>query len=270
MLDNIQKIVSDPKTYTPLAFTRLFARFQKKCAPFLARSAFFMQGQMDIHPRSIWHNPAFCRETGGFFLPNDHIERRVVELEPWDLVRRDMLILLLRSIVDRNVEGDLAELGVWKGSTAKLIHHYLPERRLHLFDTFGGFDTRDIKSEQIATGFKVDATAFSDTGVDAVMKYICPKNNNVACYPGYFPSSIPSDFSERSFAFVHLDADLYTPIMVGLEYFYQRVTRGGCIVIHDYNAWPGARKAVNDFFQDKQEVPIPMPDKSGSALVVKQ
>ena len=29
-------------------------------------------------------------------------------------------------------------------------------------------------------------------------------------------------------------------------------------------------KAVDDFFSDKNELPIPMPDKSGSVLIVKQ
>ena len=230
-----------------------------------------MQGQMDIHPWSVWHNPSFCNQIGGFFLPEDPIERTIVDLEPWDLVRRDMLILLLRSIVERNIGGDLAELGVWKGSTAKLMHYYLPERSLHLFDTFTGFDKRDIESEKTITGSKLDGHHFfSNTSVNKVMKYINPKNDNIACYQGYFPDSIPAGFEKRRFAFVHLDMDLYEPTMAGLQYFYELVIRGGFIVIHDYNAWPGARKAVNEFFKDKKEIPVPMPDKSGSALVVKQ
>jgi O-methyltransferase len=47
------------------------------------------------------------------------------------------------------------------------------------------------------------------------------------------------------------------------------VVPGGFILAHDYNSWPGARKAVEQFFRDKPEIPIPMPDKSGSALVLK-
>jgi hypothetical protein len=44
----------------------------------------------------------------------------------------------------------------------------------------------------------------------------------------------------------------------------------GQFFLHDYNTWPGARKAVDDFFVDKIETPIPMPDKSGSAVILKQ
>jgi O-methyltransferase len=68
---------------------------------------------------------------------------------------------------------------------------------------------------------------------------------------------------------VHLDADLYEPILEGLKFFYPRMPKHGMILVHDYNAWIGARKAVDDFFSDKPELVIPMPDKSGSALIVK-
>lgn len=100
--------------------------------------------------------------------------------------------------------------------------------------------------------------------------YISPKNQNVFFYKGYFPESIPAAFNTLKFAFLHLDADLFEPTLEGLKFFYPRMSAGGILLIHDYNAWLGARKAVDEFFADKKEFPIPMPDKSGSALVIKQ
>ena len=248
---------------------RLVIRGQMRCAHWLTKAPFFLQGQMDIQPGSRWHNPEFAKMTGGFFLPHDTTFREIVNLDPWDLVRRDMLILLLRSLLERNVPGDLAELGTWKGATAKLFHYYLPERKLHIFDTFAGFDERDLHRDSCITG-QSQEQMFTDTCVAAVLQYINPKNQNIACHQGYFPDSIPPGFTERTFAFVHLDADLYSPIMAGLQFFYSRINPGGMIVVHDYNGWPGARQAVTDFFKDKPEIPIPLPDKSGSALIVKQ
>jgi len=70
--------------------------------------------------------------------------------------------------------------------------------------------------------------------------------------------------------FVHLDADLYDPTLSGLRFFYPRLSKRGILLVHDYNAWPGARRAVDEFFSALPELPIPMPDKSGSALIVKQ
>lgn len=42
------------------------------------------------------------------------------------------------------------------------------------------------------------------------------------------------------------------------------------IIIHDCNnEYFGSRKALDEFFIDKPETPIIIPDKSGSAIVIK-
>jgi O-methyltransferase len=218
---------------------------------------------MDIDPRSPWHEPGFVEDIGGFFIPEDPANRRIENLAQWDFVRRDMLILLMRSVIGRGVPGDFAELGVYKGMTARLINHYAPDRILHLFDTFSGFADRDISEER-------QRGQFSDTSVDTVLRFIDPVVGSVVhTYRGTFPESVPNSLENARFAFVHLDADLFPPTTAGLEFFYPRVSKGGIIVIHDYNAWHGARTAVDQFFATKPELAIPLPDKSGSAVVAK-
>ena len=221
---------------------------------------FFLQSEMDINPRSLWHNPEFAAATGGFLIPEDPVERRVSQLDAWDTVRRDMLILLMRGVIFRHVEGDFAELGVYQGATARLIHQYAPERRLHLFDTFSGFDEREIGSPS-------HRGLFSDTSVDVVMKKIAPRSDNIAIHAGSFPETAAS--APDSFAFVHIDADLSEPTSAGLEFFYPRMSPGGVLVVHDYNAWLGARTAVDKFCAARCLVLVPMPDRCGSAVIVK-
>jgi O-methyltransferase len=241
-----------------------------RAAPLFAERAFFLQGQMDIHPKSRWHRTDFVARNGGFFLKDDPVERRIASFDSYDLVRRDMLVLLCRSLLTRDVAGDFAELGVYKGMTARLLHYYAPDRMLHLFDTFAGFDERDVAAERSATGLAATTQQFSDTDLDAVRRYVAPLNDNVRFYAGFFPATATTDVQTRTFALVHLDADLYEPILAGLQFFYPRVRNGGFIVVHDYNAWAGSRQAVEEFMADKPEVVVPMPDKSGSALIVKQ
>lgn len=202
-------------------------------------------------------------------MPGDPVRRTIQNLEDWDTLRRDMIILLLRDLLERRVEGDLAELGVYRGNTARLMHHYLPERKLYLFDTFAGFAEKDMQVEARETGRPTKATEFSATSLELARKNIAAQNDNVEFFPGYFPESVPDFLRQRSFAFVNLDADLYEPILAGLRFFYERTVPGGFILVHDFNSWPGARKAVREFFKDKLEVPVPMPDKSGSALITK-
>jgi len=241
-----------------------------RAAPLLVSRAFFLQGQMDIHPLSRWYRADFVARNGGFFLKNDSVERRIAPFDAHDLVRRDMLVLLCRSLLERKLRGDFAELGVYKGMTARLLHHYAPERTLHLFDTFAGFDARDVSAEQKVTGLAATTKQFSDTDIESVRSYVAAVNDNVHFYPGFFPATVPAALATRMFALVHLDADFYEPILAGLEFFYPRMAAGGFVIVHDYNAWAGARQAVEEFMADKPEVVLPMPDKSGSALIVKR
>ena len=248
---------------------RLAGSVLRRLSPLLRRQSFRLQSQMDIHPQSLWHNPEFVRETGGFFPPSGPCGRRVDWRADGDSVRRDMLVLLLRDIEIRAIPGSMAELGVYKGETAALLHHFMPDRRLHLFDTFSGFDPQDASSEATITGAPVADGQFGDTSVDAVKGRIRPGNSNVAFHPGRFPASCDASVKRETFAFVHLDADLYQPTLAGLEVFYPLVNPGGYIVVHDYNAWQGARRATDEFLAVRPEIAIPMPDKSGSAVIAK-
>jgi len=247
----------------------LAKRFGPRLAALLKNSAFFVQSQMDIHPKSIWHRQDFIDATGGYQIPGETTTRPVGTLTDVDMVRRDALILLLRSVIERGVPGDFAELGVWKGHTAKLIHDYAPERPLHLFDTFSGFDEEDVAVEKNATQRREKAGLFNDTSVDGVLAHINSANDNIRVYPGRFPDSFPADLGDRDFAFVNLDVDLFEPTRAGLEVLFNRLSSGGVMVIHDFNAWQGVRRAVDEFFAERPETVIPLPDKCGSAAIVK-
>ncbi|MCX6302090.1 MAG: class I SAM-dependent methyltransferase [Bacteroidia bacterium] len=248
---------------------KIFGRLLQHLSKSFADQSFYLQSQMDIHPKSRYYNLRFIEKTGGFYILNDSIKREIVSYKtPWDIVRRDMLILLLKDILMNQVKGDLVELGVYKGFTAKLIHYYVPERMLYLFDTYGGFDKNDLAVEKDRTGHSIQSH-FKSAGAQDVISFIKPKNDNVMIVEGVFPGSIPENFSERSFSLIHIDMDLFEPTLAALNFFYPRMSKGGYMVIHDYNTWSGAHEAVEEFFREKAESPVPMPDKNGSALVKK-
>ena len=259
----VWKLIRNPRRNFPL-----FLRNElRKSARRLQGASFFLQGQMDIHPKAYWPS-VLAGTTGGFFPLGDRDGRRICDLDAHDNTRRDMLILLLRTVLEQKVPGVFAELGVYRGLTARLIHHYAPERMLHLFDTFEGFTDRSSVAELSELGHST--RAFSDTSMEAARQFVGQPAATVAFHKGFFPESIPAALHAESFAFVHLDADLYDPTLSGLRFFYPRLSKHGILLVHDYNAWPGARRAVDEFFAGLPELPIPMPDKSGSALIVKQ
>ena len=64
----------------------------------------------------------------------------------WEDPRIAMLRFCVDEIKDRNVQGNIAEVGVYRGEFASYLNRYLLGRKLYLFDTFSGFSDRD-KSE---------------------------------------------------------------------------------------------------------------------------
>ena len=269
MLGKLDLMRRDPRRYVPIA-VRFAVTFPLRClSRLMVRAPFFLQEQMDLQRVSTWHDRRFCETTGGFRLPKDPVDRRICTPQPWDGVRRDMLVLLMRSIVERGIPGDFAELGVYRGDSARLIHHYAPDRMLHLFDTFEGFAAQDVDADAAVTGLRDVAGHFSDTSLARVLRRVRPQSDCVRLHPGHFPGTFTDALASRKFAFVHVDVDLYDPVRAGLEAFYPHLSPGGFIVVHDYNAWPGPRRAVDAFADAQGLVPVPMPDKNGSVLLIK-
>lgn len=177
-----------------------------------------------------------------------------------DLIRLLFLIATLEELKSSNIPGSLAEVGVYRGNSAKVLHSICPERNLYLFDTFTGFDERD--GENVG--------GFSDTSIEQVQEFV-GTNDNIHYFQGYFPETTSQLPPDTRFALVHLDADLYQPMKAGLEYFYDKLEPGGFLILHDYDnpRWPGVLRAAQEFFADKPEKPIRIPDKSGTGLIRK-
>ena len=174
------------------------------------------------------------------------------------------------------VPGDFAELGVYKGESAKILHLMDPSRTFHLFDTFEGFKEEDLKDE---TGEAATYTtrSFADTSMEAVKRYLGDEGKfvfHVGRFDFAAPSLTPSPNWGRdgvgAFALVNLDADLYNPTKAGLEYFYPLLSPGGVIIVHDYTyKWPGIKRAIDEFVSTIPEPPVMVPDMDGSVMIVK-
>lgn len=186
--------------------------------------------------------------------------------EKGDLVRFYFLLNQIEYLKKNNIPGLIAEVGVFKGTTAKLFHHAFPDKKILLFDTFKGFDERDTNHEK-----ENSKASFGgwEVSFHSVKEYL-GESDFIEFFPGYFPETTINIPTSNKYALVHLDADLYNPQFSGLEYFYPKMSKGGVIIIHDCNnEYFGSRKALDEFFLDKSEVPILIPDKSGSAIVIK-
>jgi len=185
-----------------------------------------------------------------------------------DYIRTSELELCAYEINTKKVKGEIAELGVYQGKFARLMTMAFPDRKLYLFDTFEGFDERDIKAQKMELP-SCDAKAGDLKGYAAerVLERM-PIKKNVIIKKGWFPQSLGG--LEEKFCFVSLDADLYNPIYEGLKYFYPRLSKGGYIFVHDYNIKDeGAKRAVMQFSEEANAPYFPMTDSDGTAVFLK-
>ncbi|NTY37441.1 TylF/MycF/NovP-related O-methyltransferase [Burkholderia diffusa] len=158
----------------------------------------------------------------------------------------------------RSLDGDVAEVGSYRGGSAYLLAtgSACP---VHVFDTFTGMPPTDPERDIFREG------DFGDTSLDDVSEFLAGLPH-VTLYPGVFPHTA-GPVAARSFRLVHVDVDIYRSVLDCCEFFYPRMVPGGILVFDDYGylKCPGARLAVDQFFRDLPETPLYTPN--GQAIV---
>lgn len=149
--------------------------------------------------------------------------------------------------------GDLAEVGVYEGSTARLLCEQKGDAALHLFDTFEGLPAGVLESEQAM--YKPNQYSCS---LESVQEFLSDFTD-VHFYKGYFPDSAGDLPADKRFSFVHFDVDLYQSTLDCLKFFYPRMLPSGIILSHDYSILEGVRQAFTEFLADKPEDIIELP-----------
>lgn len=188
-------------------------------------------------------------------------------LKRLDYIRISCLELAAQEIYAKNIPGSVAELGVYQGDFAQDINAVFPDKSFYLFDTFTGFDRRDVAPE-VNRRFSRANQDFSNTSVAAVLAKM-PYPAQCIVKQGFFPETA-ADIQEK-FCFVSIDTDLYEPIFAGLNYFYPRLCPGGYIFVHDFNnqEYPGAAEAVRAFCREFNCSYVPVADIGGTAIISK-
>lgn len=187
--------------------------------------------------------------------------------------RNYSLMQLLKASPAIANEGEVAECGCWRGSSAYQIAYRLKtagfRNKFFIFDSFEGLS--DFQKEDLANNAIADPAARKK-------EFACPldivmDNLKEFDFIEYKKGWIPARFNETAglkFSFIHIDVDLYQPIRDSLEFFYPRMVKGGIIVFDDYGylSFPGAKKAVDEFLKGKSDFFLPMP--YGGAFIIKK
>jgi hypothetical protein len=151
----------------------------------------------------------------------------------------------------KNTAGDVAEVGCFEGGNALnclLSNVWSAEKRYWLFDSFEGFPAPSLHDPQaVKSG---DYSTTKPYGEIIAPFQVFPE---VEIVKGFVPSTFSAVPADRKFSLVFYDCDLYQPALDTFAFFWDRITPGGLILIHDYFAEPGGfqgvRQATNEFFE---------------------
>jgi hypothetical protein len=150
-----------------------------------------------------------------------------------DQSKRHGLIRFSRAAA--HLEGNMAELGVYKGGSALVLALAVPSKPLYLYDTFEGLPSDDVGEH---THHKGDFTA----RLEDVQNLL--QGQNVIFRVGYFPSTAV----DTSYCCVHIDGDLYTTTRDAIQFFWPRLVPGGYLIFDDW-LWghcPGVERAIRE------------------------
>lgn len=174
---------------------------------------------------------------------------------------------LAQEFNEEKIIGDCAEVGVFRGESARKINNYFSDRKLHLYDTFEGFSAKDTEIEHQFGRKNVKEGQFKDTSIDIVMQDM-KYPQQIIIHKGYFPDTA-QNLSEK-FCFVRIDLDLYEPTRAALDIFEPLMVRGGIMLVHDYfgEQYPGIKKVVKQFMHNHPSLSkLPIGDLMTIAIV---
>lgn len=163
----------------------------------------------------------------------------------------------------RGVPGSLVECGVWRGGSSGVMalaaRHAGETRELHLFDSFEGLPEPQEVDEQAAADYssgrasgKLSSIGRCKAELDEVEGFLFGQlqldRKQVHFHVGWFQNTVPIDAATLGpIALLRLDGDWYESTKVCLEHLYPRLTPGGVLVLDDYFAWAGCRKATDEY-----------------------
>lgn len=199
---------------------------------------------------------------------------RLIYTEPTTRVGNNMLnygsglrFLYQKRLMDivSTLKGDIVECGVGVGNTLLMwsILCFDEQKNRHIwgFDSFEGFPEpakEDTSPRNPKKGEWNNSTVKSIN--DMLIHSGFPPDwlrAHVTLVKGFFDKSL-TQYDGEKIALLHLDVDLYQSYKDSLALLYEKVVPGGVIAFDEYMStfeylhFPGARKAIDEFFADKK------------------
>ena len=200
----------------------------------------------------------------------------IIGVRNFTMISPDRLFSLIEAVryVHRYaIPGAIVECGVWRGGAvmaAALTLRQLgcSDRTLFLYDTFTGMTEpgeRDITVDGKTDAREIfrrtqtgsDSSDWCLAGLDEVKRNLATTGYDPGLFitvSGKVEDTLPATLPEE-IAILRLDTDWYESTRHEMIHLFPRLVPGGVLIIDDYNAWSGSRKAVDEYL-DSANVPI--------------
>lgn len=208
-------------------------------------------------------------------FPQDFSEKDIKIINsvlPFTMTSHARIFSLIRAveyIIRYNIPGDIVECGVWKGGSMMAVAKVLLEegkilKDLYLFDTFEGmpepgkFDLKHDgrKATELYANKKIskNTSSWCYSSIKEVKKNLFstgydPKKINFV--KGRVEETITKQAPPAEISLLRLDTDWYESTLHELEHLFPKLSSGGILIIDDYGDWMGAKKAVDQYFAEK-------------------
>ena len=181
------------------------------------------------------------------------------------LVRRWSLIKSLHYINKKKLDGDIVESGIWRGGNlflSKIIQEkYYPNihRKYYGYDTFEGMPIPTINDGKKMSNFyhnlkKKNKNWFKASleEVSNSAKLLFKDNEDFKFIKGKVEQTLLEKTNlPNKISLLRLDTDWYESTKIELNKLFPLLVNNGVLIIDDYGDMPGCRKAVDEYFSDK-------------------
>lgn len=156
----------------------------------------------------------------------------------------------MEDVLQNNIPGDFIETGAWRGGTTIFMRGLLKaygvtNRKVWVADSFEGLPPPKNKDDGWDLS-QVDYLKVSLEQVQANFAKFDLLDAQVEFIKGWFCDSLPNA-AVKNIAVLRLDGDMYSSTMDALQNLYDKVSKGGYVIVDDYHSWPSCKQAVTDF-----------------------
>ena len=229
-------------------------------APSKPKITYDQDGLTTVHNRGFMDKADFVKA-----------EKRGADTGSWANIHWRVHTILWAAQHCKNIEGDFVECGTNKGGFARAIVEYVDlattGKDFYLLDTFEGLSGQLLTKEEKAAGkkehFEKEYTSCYEEVVETFAGFPFVK-----IIKGTVPGTLAKVPSTR-IAFLSIDMNSIVPEIAALNYFWDKLSAGGMIVLDDYAyvTCDLQYEAHNNWAKEREVKILTLP--TGQGLIVK-